>query len=479
MLSEILGEAGWNTYMVGKWHLCPTDEMNLASTRRNWPTGRGFERWYGFLGAETNQWYPDLVYDNHPVDQPQTPRGRLPLHGRHHRQGARVHQGRQGDRARQTILPLLRARCLPRAAPRPEGMDRQVQGPVRHGLRGHARADAGQAEEARHRARRHRAAPDQPDRHARDRKRPGWHPVPGARLHPAMGFTERRREASLRADGRGIRRFSWPRRPSHRAPARLPRVHRSAREHHGRRRLRQRSQRRGRPERIGQRDEVRQRGRRTTWPRTWRSSTISAARRPTTTTRTAGRWRSTRRSRCGSATSSTAAPPTRASSPGRRASRREGEIRDQYHHAIDIVPTVLDVLGRRSTRRRSRATSRASSTASACAAASTTPKRRRQGRPSSTRCSARASIWHEGWKAVTTHPTIAGWGHFNEDEWELYHTDVDRSELHDLAAEQPDKVRELVNIWFAEAGYNIAFPLDDRSPLEILDDTAAPADRAT
>ena len=73
MLSEILGELGWNTYMVGKWHLCPTVEMNLASTRRNWPTGRGFERWYGFLGAETSQWYPELTYDNHPVDQPRTP----------------------------------------------------------------------------------------------------------------------------------------------------------------------------------------------------------------------------------------------------------------------------------------------------------------------------------------------------------------------------------------------------------------------
>ena len=73
MVSEILGELGWNTYIVGKWHLCPTVEMNLASTRRNWPTGRGFERFYGFLGAETNQWYPDLVYDNHPVDQPKPP----------------------------------------------------------------------------------------------------------------------------------------------------------------------------------------------------------------------------------------------------------------------------------------------------------------------------------------------------------------------------------------------------------------------
>jgi hypothetical protein len=56
-LQDILGAQGWNTYMVGKWHLCPDAEMNLASTRRNWPTGRGFERFYGFLGAETNQWF--------------------------------------------------------------------------------------------------------------------------------------------------------------------------------------------------------------------------------------------------------------------------------------------------------------------------------------------------------------------------------------------------------------------------------------
>ena len=78
------------------------------------------------------------------------------------------------------------------------------------------------------------------------------------------------------------------------------------------------------------------------------------------------------------------------------------------------------------------------------------------------------TIWYEGWKAVTTHPALSGWSHFNEDSWELYHTDVDRAELHDMAAEHPEKLQELVNLWFAEAGANQAFPLDDRSALELF-----------
>ncbi|WP_433611448.1 arylsulfatase [Prescottella agglutinans] len=73
LLSEVLGERGWNTYAVGKWHLTPLEESNLAATKRNWPLSRGFERFYGFLGGEADQWYPNLVYDNHPVTPPSTP----------------------------------------------------------------------------------------------------------------------------------------------------------------------------------------------------------------------------------------------------------------------------------------------------------------------------------------------------------------------------------------------------------------------
>ena len=87
--------------------------------------------------------------------------------------------------------------------------------------------------------------------------------------------------------------------------------------------------------------------------------------------------------------------------------------------------------------RRSRATPRARSTASACASSLDDASAPSARKTQFYAMLGSRSIWHEGWKAVTTHPTIAGWGHFNDDEWELYHTDVDRSELHNLAAEQP------------------------------------------
>jgi arylsulfatase A-like enzyme len=72
-IAEVLNAGGWNTYALGKWHLTPSDEIDASSWKGRWPLGRGFERFYGFLGAETNQWYPDLVYDNHTVDPPATP----------------------------------------------------------------------------------------------------------------------------------------------------------------------------------------------------------------------------------------------------------------------------------------------------------------------------------------------------------------------------------------------------------------------
>ena len=61
-------------------------------------------------------------------------------------------------------------------------------------------------------------------------------------------------------------------------------------------------------------------------------------------------------------------------------------------------------------------------------------------------------IWHKGWFANTVHAASpAGWSHFDEDRWELFHIEPDRSQCHDLAAEQPDKLEELKALWFSEA----------------------------
>jgi arylsulfatase A-like enzyme len=72
-LSEILIAHGYAAYAVGKWHLTPFDDLHLGGSRQQWPLGRGFERYYGFLGGETNQWEPALVNNNDFIDQPRAP----------------------------------------------------------------------------------------------------------------------------------------------------------------------------------------------------------------------------------------------------------------------------------------------------------------------------------------------------------------------------------------------------------------------
>jgi arylsulfatase A-like enzyme len=73
MLSEILLQHGYNTYAVGKWHLTPAEATSAAGPYDRWPLGRGFERYYGFLGGDTHQYYPELVRDNSQTEPPATP----------------------------------------------------------------------------------------------------------------------------------------------------------------------------------------------------------------------------------------------------------------------------------------------------------------------------------------------------------------------------------------------------------------------
>jgi arylsulfatase len=147
--------------------------------------------------------------------------------------------------------------------------------------------------------------------------------------------------------------------------------------------------------------------------------------------------------------------------------RSRGEVRDQYHHAVDIVPTILEccgvefpdyVLGYEQTPLPGMSMRYSFDQANA-----PTAKKVQYYEMLGTR-----GLWSEGWKVVAERGPMIGKGNFENDTWQLFHTDTDRSEAHDLADQHPDKVRQLVDLWYAEAGKYDVLPLDDRTVAELV-----------
>ena len=466
MLSEILGERGWNTYMVGKWHLCPEDEMNLASTRRNWPSGRGFERWYGFLGAETSQWYPDLVYDNHLVDQPKSPE-----------EGYHLTE----DITDKAIEFIMDAKVVAPEKPfflyyAPGACHAPHHAPKEWIDKFKGRFDMGyeaMREQTLARQKKLGLVP-------KDTELPSINPIgtpetrqgPDGKPFPMLDVT--RPWASLSDDEK--RMFS-----------RMAEVYAgflAHADHHIGRLLDFLEEYSWRENTLvilvsdngasgegGPNGSVNEMKFMNGIPDTVEANMplLDDLGSPKTYNHYPNGWamafntpfKMWKRYEFNGGTSD----PCIVSWPAGVKAR--GEIREQYHHAIDLVPTVLDVLG---------VTPPATIKGHVQSPFDGVSMRYSFDDPAAptarqtqfySMLGSRA-VWHDGWKAVTNHPTVAGWSHFNDDEWELYHTEVDRAELHNLAKENWDKVRELQNLWFAEAGANGAFPLDDRSPLEII-----------
>ena len=155
-LAETLRLNGYSTAAFGKWHETPAWEASVAGPFDRWPTHQGFDKFYGFLGGETNQWAPYLYDGVAQVELPDDPE--LPLHDRHDRQGRGLDQVPEGADARQAVVRLLRPGRDPRAAPRAEGVDRAVEGQVRPGLGQDPRGDAGAADRDGRRAARARSS---------------------------------------------------------------------------------------------------------------------------------------------------------------------------------------------------------------------------------------------------------------------------------------------------------------------------------
>ncbi|MGR4065753.1 MAG: arylsulfatase [Vulcanimicrobiaceae bacterium] len=155
--------------------------------------------------------------------------------------------------------------------------------------------------------------------------------------------------------------------------------------------------------------------------------------------------------------------------------KAKGEIRNQFHHVIDVAPTILEVanipepyfvngVGQDPMQGFSMAYSFDDAAA---------PERHET---QYFEMFGNRGIYHKGWTAVTRHSTPWIFGTklpaFDDDVWELYDTTKDWSQAHDLSKEMPDKLHELQRLWLIEATRNKVLPIDDRSAERFNSDIA-------
>ena len=137
-LAETLRHYGYKTAAFGKWHNTPTNQTTAMGPFDRWPTGHGFDYFYGFLAGETSQYEPRLYENLNPVEPPHH-RALSPDRG-HGREGRHVVASPPVVLAGQAVPHVLGPRGCAWPAPRLPRMGRQVQGSVRRRLGRDARA---------------------------------------------------------------------------------------------------------------------------------------------------------------------------------------------------------------------------------------------------------------------------------------------------------------------------------------------------
>ena len=214
-VAEVLREEGYATFCVGKWHLAPMEQCSAAGPFDQWPLARGFDRFYGFMEGETDQFHPELVCDNHPIEPPGRPGRRLPPLRGPRRSTPEDGVGLQGCASRPTVLRLRPVRRHPRAAPGAGELHGEVPRPVRRGLG--------------------RRAPTLVRTPTRARRDPGRHRTRAAQSRRRrVGRTAREPAAAGVSAAGGVRRVPRPHRRPDRPARRRPPRHRPARQHRAR-----------------------------------------------------------------------------------------------------------------------------------------------------------------------------------------------------------------------------------------------------
>ncbi|MGD0417706.1 MAG: arylsulfatase [Terriglobales bacterium] len=459
-VGQILQDGGWSTFWVGKNHSVAESDVASGASKKQWPLQKGFDRFYGFIGGETNQWYPDLIEDNRAIDQPYSPEEGYHLskdladhaiqiikdqkagnpskpwymwfcpganHAPHHAPQEYIdkYKGKFDDgyeAYREWVLPRMIAKGL-----LPEGTQLTPLNPMPKEI-------ATPADQVR----------PWNTLNADEKKLfsrlmevyAGFSEYTDVQIGRIIDYLEKSGQlentvvlyaADNGASGEGSpngtvneNKFfnSYPDELSENMKL---------------------------IDKLGGPDTYEH------FPTGWAAGTSAPFKMFKRYSEYAG---------------GTCDPLVISWPKGIKA---KGEVRDQYHHCTDIVPTILEVCGLEMPKVYKGVEQYPLSgvsmryTFDAKPDAPTTKKRQYYAMLGT------RGMWEDGWKAVSLHsPAPSNQGHFDQDEWELYHVDVDRAESKNLAKQYPEKLEALIKAWFEEAETNLVLPLDDRTAIEIL-----------
>jgi arylsulfatase len=458
-VGQILQDGGWSTFWIGKNHNVAEQDVASGASRKQWPLQKGFDRFYGFLGGETNQWYPDLVEDNHFVDAPYSPE-----------QGYHLSK----DLADHAISMLRDQKATNPSRPWYMWFNPGANHAPHHAPKDYIAKYKGKFDDGYEAYR----------TWVLERMIAKGVLPKGTQMTPLNPLPE-----SVANPGDFVRPWNTLTADEKKLFSRLAEVYAGYSEYTDAQigRIIDYLQESGQLENTvifyaadngasgegSPNGSVNENKFFNGFPDTIAENIkyLDVLGGPDTYEHFPTGWAAAfstpfqmfkRYSEYSGGTSD----PLIISWP--KGIKARGEIRNQYHHSTDIVPTILDIAGLEMPKVYKGVEQYPLAGVSMrytfdAPADGPTQKHRQYYAMLGTR-----GIWEDGWFAAALHAPLTGKGHFDQDQWQLYHVDVDRSESKDLAKENPDKLQALIKAWFEEADKNNVLPLDDRTAIEQL-----------
>ncbi|MDQ1165623.1 arylsulfatase [Flavobacterium sp. SORGH_AS_0622] len=458
-IGQILQENGWSTFWIGKNHNVPEQDVSSGASRVQWPLQMGFDRYYGFLGGETNQWYPDLTEDNHFIDAPYSPE-----EGYHLSKDLadKSIEFIRDQKASNPSKPWFLWYC-------PGANHAPHQAPKEYIAKYKGKFDDG------YDAYRKWVLPRMVSKGIipENTKLTDFNPLPPNIANPAdyvrpwneLKPQEKQLFSKLAEVYAGFSEYT---------DAQVGRVvdyleksgqlentviiyaadNGASGEGSPNGSVNENKFFNGYPDNLEENlkyiDKLGS-------PDTYEHFPTGWAAAFSTPYKMFKRYSEYAGGTC---------DPLVISWP--KGIKTKGQVRSQYHHSTDIVPTILDICGVEMPKTFRGVGQYPLSGVSMRYSFEAKPDDPTRKHIQYYSMLATRAIWKDGWKAVALHAPLTDKGHFDKDVWELYNTDKDRSESENLADKNPDKLKELIADWFEQADKNLVLPLDDRTAVQQL-----------